>query len=325
MPVWVQLASLLQLMALYHSSAVEPLQPTKHRFHSKVVFFTCEMSGARLVGLCSQLHIYSISLKVLYLRCFPFVSAELFGIVHNASTSLFESLKGRRRGHVHAHQLQSLSLQHLCFSHRVVRFLDHLTHSRLVEHVGGVSLPQRRNRWVHALHSWLKRGVIALFGEVVSKGNLQALVPHDHIAEPKGKIDIFILDSDQVNDGSEDGVQAILHNALLHLAGICDWDWVRIDHTETLWEDRVAWSRAFFLSLVPDQMLLNDGIDNEAWSREIKWICHFIKLETYLMWCTFFLAALSAWISTPGEIDLPLAMLGKSVEMSKLNAPKFFT
>ena len=243
--------------------------------------------------ICSQSHIYSISLKVLYLRCFPLISLEHYSFVQNASTSLFESLEGRRRGHVHAHQLQRLSLQHLCFSYRVIRFLNHLTHCRLVEHVRGVSPPHRRNRWVHALHSLLKLGVIALLGEVVSERDLQILVPHDHIAESKCKIDIFILDSDQVNDSFEDGVEAVLNYSLLHLASICYWDWIGIDHAETLWEDRVAWRSSFFFSLVSNQMLLNNWIDDKAWStNKGRYFSSFLTLVAYLMWWTFFLAAL---------------------------------
>ena len=96
---------------------------------------------------------------------------------------------------------------------------------------------------------------------------MQALVPHDDVAETKGQVDIFILDSDKVDDRSVECFEKVSHHGTIHLASVCDWYWVGVDHAVASLEDRVATRGCLFLSLVPDQVLLKVVVHDKAWSK----------------------------------------------------------
>ena len=95
---------------------------------------------------------------------------------------------------------------------------------------------------------------------------MQVLLTHCHCSEAKVQRDVFVVNVDQVLDGLVDSVENTFDNVNSHLAGVGNWHRVSVDHLVTLLEDGAlaASSRDLFLALVTHEVLLEDGIHNEA-------------------------------------------------------------
>ena len=241
--------------------------------HSYVIFFTCKVEKLLLTraNLFNIFNLYLISIKVLHLSCLLLMSSfDGRFSVQNTVSLASEGIEASWGGHVHAHQPQSFRFKHLSFCCSIVGLLDHRAEVRLVEHVACVCSPQIWNRRIHASHRRLKLRSLALLCQVISEGNLQIFVPDYHVAETEGEVDVFVLESNQVDDCSEDRIKSVPDNVFTHLASIGDRHGIGVNHAVALLEDGLACARGLFLPLVPDQVLLNDRVHDEARSTREK-------------------------------------------------------
>lgn len=90
-------------------------------------------------------------------------------------------------------------------------------------------------------------------------------------AEAELKLDVLVMDVDQVLNRLVDGVQGATDDIDAHLASAGDRHRVRIDRLEALLEDGLltAGRRDLLLALVTVKVLLEDGVDNEARSMKV--------------------------------------------------------
>lgn len=106
------------------------------------------------------------------------------------------------------------------------------------------------------------------FGEVFGKDALQVLATHLNDAEAELKLNVFVVDVDQVFDSLVNDVEGAANNINAHLAGAGDGNRVCVNRLETLLEDGLltASGRDLLLTLVTVKMFLKNGIDDETGS-----------------------------------------------------------
>lgn len=113
----------------------------------------------------------------------------------------------------------------------------HGAEGALVELALGVGPPGLGDGAVGAAHGGFKLLLLDDLGEPVSELNLLAAVDEVHVGEAELELDVAVK-LDEVADGEEDVLEAVLDNILAHVAALGDGHGVGVDHAEALLEDR---------------------------------------------------------------------------------------
>jgi hypothetical protein len=125
--------------------------------------------------------------------------------------------------------------QCLCDCH--VWLFDHGSECAPLEHVGLVGAPHRRHWRGHAFHAVFKLSPAHLFRHVFGEDYLEVLLAHLDDAEAELKLDVFVVDVDQVLNRLVDNVKGATDDIDAHLASAGDRHGVRVDRLEALLED----------------------------------------------------------------------------------------
>lgn len=115
--------------------------------------------------------------------------------------------------------------------------------------VGG--FPESWNWSGTSLHSVLKGLILSTLDEALREHSLKGSVYYWHTGKAKLKYDVTIV-LNKVLDSQENSIESILYYILSEKASSCNWNWIAINHSESLLEDRVLrFSRGnLFLSVI---------------------------------------------------------------------------
>lgn len=100
--------------------------------------------------------------------------------------------------------------------------------------------------------------------QVLFEGDGKRFTDHSYITESHCEVDVLII-LNEIDDGAEQRVQCIFRHIRSHARAIGDWDRVGINCAESLLVNGVLADgrRNLFLSGVPYQVILNNGVHDE--------------------------------------------------------------
>jgi hypothetical protein len=152
----------------------------------------------------------------------------------------------------------------------MIWLLNQISESRSSESLCVWGFPNCWNWGSTSLHCVLKGLVLSAFNETMGEHSSEWSAYNWNAGKTELENNIFIV-LDKILNGQKDCIQGILDNILAEKAGSCYWDWVAINHSETLLENRILWFGWYdlFFVMISSQMGLEGWVNYKYWPKEM--------------------------------------------------------